>query len=81
MAKPDDSREEHLYKRASVIIDVARNEVSRTVNTAMVQAYWLIGREIVEVEQLGAKRAKYGQQLISLTWEGVEELRRLGLTE
>jgi hypothetical protein len=30
----------------------------------MVQAYWLIGREIVEVEQQGARRAGYGDELI-----------------
>jgi hypothetical protein len=35
----------------------ARSRVARTVNTAMVHAHWLIGREIVEVEQHGAERA------------------------
>ncbi len=30
----------------------------------MVQAYWLIGREIVEVEQAGEPRAGYGQNVI-----------------
>jgi hypothetical protein len=30
----------------------------------MVHAYWLIGREIVEVEQHGKKRAGYGEQVI-----------------
>ena len=30
----------------------------------MVQAYWLIGREIVEVEQHGAKRAGYGERVL-----------------
>ena len=30
----------------------------------MVHAYWLVGREIVEVEQRGDFRAKYGERLI-----------------
>jgi len=30
----------------------------------MVHAYWLIGREIVEVEQLGQERAAYGDELV-----------------
>jgi hypothetical protein len=30
----------------------------------MVHAYWLIGREIVEVEQHGARRAAYGEELL-----------------
>lgn len=30
----------------------------------MVHAYWMIGREIVEVEQAGAKRAGYGDEVI-----------------
>jgi DUF1016 N-terminal domain len=30
----------------------------------MVHAYWLIGREIVEVEQQGKERAEYGDELI-----------------
>jgi hypothetical protein len=42
----------------------ARAHVARTVNTAMVHAYWLIGQEIVEVEQEGRKRAEYGERLV-----------------
>ena len=56
--------EEHLYERIASILDEARSRVARTVNTAMVQAYWLIGREIVEVEQRGAERASYGEGLM-----------------
>ena len=57
--------EEHLYERIASILDEARSRVARTVNTAMVQAYWLIGREIVEVEQQGAERAGYGEGLMT----------------
>ncbi|MBI4601169.1 MAG: hypothetical protein HY721_04330 [Planctomycetes bacterium] len=58
------SREDALFARVVHIIEAARGHVSRTVNTAMVQAYWLIGREIVEVEQGGKQRADYGERLL-----------------
>jgi len=34
------------------------------VNSAMVEAYWLIGRRIVEEEQRGKHKAEYGVRLI-----------------
>ena len=56
--------EEGLYERTSQIIEAARAHVSRTVNTAMVLAYWLVGREIVEVDQAGKERAEYGEGVV-----------------
>ncbi len=64
MTKLADRREEELFKRVAEIIEAARGHVARTVNSAMVHAYWLIGREIVEVEQHGKKRAGYGDELL-----------------
>ena len=61
---PSASREDGLFARVVDIIEAARGHVARSVNTAMVQAYWLIGREIVEVEQHGAVRAGYGERVI-----------------
>lgn len=56
--------EDELYERIAGILEAARGQVARTINTAMVQAYWRIGREIVLVEQGGAARAGYGEHLI-----------------
>ncbi|MFI5300822.1 MAG: YhcG family protein [Polyangiales bacterium] len=56
--------DEQLFERVVAILDDARSRVARTVNTAMVHAYWLIGREIVEVEQHGEARAAYGEGLM-----------------
>lgn len=53
-----------LYERVAEILETARSQVARTVNTAMVHAYWLVGREIVEVEQRGEARAGYGDELV-----------------
>jgi predicted nuclease of restriction endonuclease-like (RecB) superfamily len=57
-------REGALFDRVVSILENARTHVSRTVNSAMVVAYWLIGREIVEEEQQGAERAEYGKALL-----------------
>lgn len=64
MPELTDHQEDALYERIARIIEEARTLISRTVNTAMVHAYWLIGREIVEVEQQGRARAGYGDELI-----------------
>jgi predicted nuclease of restriction endonuclease-like (RecB) superfamily len=64
MTKPPTPVEEKLFLRVSEIIDAARGQVTRSVNTAMVHAYWLIGREIVEVQQSGSQRAEYGERVV-----------------
>lgn len=46
------------------ILQSARHQALQTVNAAMVQAYWQIGREIVEEEQRGKDRAEYGARLV-----------------
>ncbi len=46
------------------VLDEARRHVRQTVNDAMVQAYWHIGRLIVENEQGGVARAAYGAKLL-----------------
>lgn len=53
-----------LTGRISSIIETARNRVRTVVDTEMVRAYWEIGREIVEDEQQGEKRAGYGEYLL-----------------
>ncbi len=46
------------------ILQVARQKSYSAVNFAMVEAYWKVGRRIVEEEQKGKGRADYGTQLI-----------------
>ena len=53
-----------VFDRIVDILEGAHSHVARTVNSAMVVAYWLIGREIVEEEQKGQKRADYGKALL-----------------
>ena len=54
-----------LYGRIREILESARASVARTVNTTQVVANWLIGREIVEDQQQGKKRAGYGEALLA----------------
>ncbi|MBF0351281.1 MAG: DUF1016 family protein [SAR324 cluster bacterium] len=53
-----------LFDRVVSILEQARGNVVRAVNTNMVTAYWLIGREIVQEIQGGEDRAEYGKQRI-----------------
>lgn len=51
-----------LYQAIAEVIAQARQQVRQAVNQQMVQAYWHIGRLIVEQEQQGKERAEYGKQ-------------------
>ena len=53
-----------VYSGIKKILEEARSSAYRAVNFAMVQAYWNIGRVIVEEEQMGKAKANYGQNLI-----------------
>lgn len=55
---------ESLFDRVASILEQARANVVRSVNSNMVLAYWLIGREIVMELQGGEERAEYGKQLL-----------------
>lgn len=55
---------ETLYSDIRQILVQAREQVYRAANVAMVEAYWQIGRVIVEQEQKGEVRAEYGSYLI-----------------
>ncbi len=46
------------------ILEQARHKARLAVHSAMVEAYWLIGRRIVEEEQSGEHKAQYGKRLI-----------------
>lgn len=55
---------ERAYERIRTILTEARNRAFQAINSAMVFAYWEIGRTIVEEEQQGQQRADYGQQVM-----------------
>ncbi len=46
------------------ILQTARNTAMQAVNSAMVEAYWNIGKRLVEEQQAGSERANYGTALL-----------------
>ena len=58
-----ESEEKELYAHVRAYIASARETVYAVANSAMVEAYWNVGREIVE-KQGGSGRAAYGDGLI-----------------
>ena len=61
------------------LVESARRVSARSINALMTATYWEIGRRIVEFEQGGKRRAKYGEELLGklamdLTeiWPGIQ---------
>ena len=55
---------ENLFQKIRAILEEARSTVYQKANSEMLHAYWNIGKEIVEDEQNGMSRAKYGIALL-----------------
>lgn len=53
-----------LFDSIKTTIEEARNRAKQSINHIMTEAYWHIGRLIVEEEQKGSERAAYGEGLI-----------------
>jgi predicted nuclease of restriction endonuclease-like (RecB) superfamily len=53
-----------FYQAVADVLHNAHSNSYRAVNFIMVEAYWNVGRMIVEEEQQGKERAEYGKYLI-----------------
>jgi len=53
-----------LVAEIRAVMETARTNVSREINTTMLITYWQIGRIIVEREQNGNLKAQYGKKLL-----------------
>ena len=62
--KQRDLKPKNIYGRICSILENARGNVARAINSEMVVAYWNIGQVIVEEEQKGESRAEYGKKLL-----------------
>lgn len=56
-----EKNDELVYASVRETLESARGRVERAVNSAMVEAYWEIGRQIVEAT---GGRAEYGKRLV-----------------
>ncbi len=71
----------YLIAEIRQILEKARRSAYSAVNAAMVEAYWQVGKRIVEEEQQGEKRAGYGKQLMSTLAKGLTEDFGKGFSE
>ncbi len=53
-----------LFDSISSLIEQGRKTAARQINTILVATYWLMGRQIVEHELKGKRRAEYGEALL-----------------
>ena len=90
---PENIQNTNLFQQVIDLLQNAREQVLRTVNSTMTCTYFEIGRMIVEEEQNGKERAEYGKQIlkglsVQLTKEfgkgfsidNLENMRRFFLT-
>ena len=55
---------QNFYQDILLILELARQRTYAAIHTQMVQAYWLMGKRIVEEEQQGQHKAAYGDGLL-----------------
>lgn len=55
------------------ILRQARQNAYRSMNQTMVNAYWLVGRRIVEEDQAGESRATYGKAVIKKLSDALQQ--------
>ncbi|MDV3662429.1 hypothetical protein CMU70_18510 [Elizabethkingia anophelis] len=63
------------------ILDAARQKAYSATNYAMVEAYWLTGKRIVEEEQQGNERAQYGGEIIKTLSQELSKSLGRGFSE
>ena len=81
---------EALLQHVGESLEAGRRSAVAAVNTAMVQTYWRIGKDIVEYEQHGEEKAEYGAALLKklahdlterygkgFSWSNVYRMRQL----
>jgi hypothetical protein len=71
--------ESAIYQNIRTVLVTARQKVYSAVNTAMVEAYWEIGRQIMEAQE--NKRAEYGAGLLKYLSSRLTEEFGKGFTQ
>jgi len=60
----DTNQYSEVHNQIVAVLQAARAASVRSVNAWMTASYWEVGRRIVELEQQGEERARYGEALI-----------------
>jgi predicted nuclease of restriction endonuclease-like (RecB) superfamily len=72
---------DNLFNKVIQIVELARKQVITAVNLAMVHSYFEIGKMIVEEEQEGKDRAKYGKYVLKTLSKRLTEQLGKGFSE
>lgn len=78
--KPEQSKYTELVTQIGGLLQKGREQAARSVNTILVQTYWLIGRHIVEYEQGGNEKAEYGSFLFEQLSKDLTQLYGKGFS-
>ena len=73
MAETTLSPNRDIYSEIKETLLLSRNQAYSAVNYAMIQAYWHIGRIIIEHEQNGSLRAEYGKSVLQEVSERLQQ--------
>ena len=73
MAETTLSPNRDIYSEIKETLLLSRNQAYSAVNYAMIQAYWHIGRIIIEHEQNGSLRAEYGKSVLQEVSERLQK--------
>jgi hypothetical protein len=76
---PFDPSENKVYQNIRTVLVTARQKAYAAINFAMVEAYWKIGRQIMEAQE--GQRAEYGTGLIKYLAERLTKEFGKGFTE
>lgn len=77
----NDAELEKLCADSVELINYARNIIVNHVNIVQIMAYYSLGRWIVETQQMGEKRAKYGSEVIKTLSEKLQKEFGRGFSE
>jgi Uncharacterized conserved protein len=71
-AIPPETDAQAIMGRMVAILEQAKSNVARSINSNMVIAHWLIGRELVSLQD-GKSRADYGKMMLEAISNGLVE--------
>ena len=70
----------NLVDKISEVTSHARGQIAKSINTELIQTYWLIGQYIVEFEQDGKANSAYGSKLLNFLQKDLTSLLGKGFS-
>ena len=73
MTKLSNQKYRGLLSNIGKIIEQGKREAYANLSSIIIKTYWEIGKEIVEFEQKGEKRAEYGKKLLDKLYKDLKQ--------